>query len=105
MGGLARFSVAVGEDLLKRFDTVTLKLWEKHGIKQGGFFTTVIGDSNLDLTYFLRWDSMTERETKWTAFMSDPAWLSARAESEKDGQIIANVHSQLLAPTPFSSVK
>ena len=27
--------------LLKRFDTVTLKLWEKHGIRQAGFFTTL----------------------------------------------------------------
>lgn len=92
-------------NLIKRFDTVTLKLWEKHGISQAGFFTTVIGDSNQELTYFLRWDSMAERETKWTAFMSDPAWLSARAETEKDGQIIANVHSQLLQPTSFSAVK
>ena len=32
--------------LLKRFDTVTLKLWEKHGIKQAGFFTTLIGESS-----------------------------------------------------------
>jgi hypothetical protein len=27
--------------LLKRFETITLKLWEKHGIKQAGFFTTL----------------------------------------------------------------
>ena len=31
--------------LLKRFDTTTLKLWEKHGIKQAGFFTTLVGES------------------------------------------------------------
>ena len=36
-------------DLLKRFDTITLKLWEKHGIKQAGFWTTVIGESNQTL--------------------------------------------------------
>ncbi len=30
--------------LMKRFDTLTLKLWDKHGIKQAGFFTTLIGD-------------------------------------------------------------
>ena len=39
--------------LLKRFETTTLKLWEKHGIKQAGFYTTVIGTSNQELTYFL----------------------------------------------------
>ena len=43
--------------LLKRFDTLTLKLWDKHGIKQAGFFTTLIGTSNQELTYFLAWDS------------------------------------------------
>ena len=30
--------------LLKRFSDHTLKIWEKHGIKQAGFWTTLIGD-------------------------------------------------------------
>jgi hypothetical protein len=37
--------------------------------------------------------------------MTDPAWSSARAESEKDGQIVGNIVNQFLAPTAFSSVK
>src|SRR6266702_6168594 len=48
--------------LLKRFETATLKLWEKHGIRQAGFFTTLIGESNQELTYFLAWESLAERE-------------------------------------------
>ncbi|MDA9500382.1 NIPSNAP family protein [Bradyrhizobium sp. CCBAU 11357] len=91
--------------LLKRFETATLKIWEKHGIKQAGFFTTVIGESNQELTYFLAWDSLAEREKKWGAFMTDPDWMKARAESESDGQIVANIVSQILAPTAFSAVK
>ncbi|MBR0697466.1 NIPSNAP family protein [Bradyrhizobium lablabi] len=91
--------------LLKRFETVTLKLWDKHGIRQAGFFTTLVGDSNQELTYLLAWESLAEREKKWTAFMGDPDWLAARAKSEEDGQIVANVTNQLLAPTAFSSVK
>jgi hypothetical protein len=91
--------------LLKRFETVTLALFEKHGIRPAGFFTTLIGTSNQELTYFLAWESMADREQKWTAFATDPAWVSARAESEKDGQIVENITSQLLAPTAFSSVK
>ena len=43
-------------DLMKRFDTITLKLWEKHGIKQAGFWTTVIGESNQTLYYFVVWE-------------------------------------------------
>lgn len=91
--------------LLKRFETATLKIWEKHGIKQAGFFTTLIGESNQELTYFLAWDSLAEREKKWGAFMTDPDWMKARAESEADGQIVANIVSQILAPTAFSAVK
>ena len=91
--------------LLKRFETATLKIWEKHGIKQAGFFTTLIGESNQELTYFLAWDSLSEREKKWGAFMTDPDWMKARAESEADGQIVANIVSQILTPTAFSAVK
>ena len=91
--------------LLKRFETVTLKLCEKHGIKQAGFFTTLIGESNHELTYFLAWDSLADREAKWGKFMTDPDWMKARAESEADGQIVGNIVSQLLTPTAFSAVK
>ncbi len=35
-------------DLLKRFDTITLNIWEKHGVKQAGFWTTVIGEFEPD---------------------------------------------------------
>ena len=91
--------------LLKRFETVTLKLWERHGIRQAGFWTTVIGESNQELTYMLAWESLAERETKWAAFQTDPEWIAKRAETEKDGQIVANIVSQLLQPTSFSAVK
>lgn len=91
--------------LLKRFETVTLKLFEKHGIRQAGFFTTLIGESNQTLTYLLAWDSLAEREKRWNAFVVDPEWTSARAESEKDGQIVERIANQFLAPTAFSSVK
>lgn len=91
--------------LLKRFETVTLKLFEKHGVRPVGFFTTLIGESNQELTYFLAWESLAERESRWTAFSTDPEWLAARAKSEEDGQIVANIVSQLLTPTAFSALK
>ncbi|MCX5496521.1 NIPSNAP family protein [Kaistia dalseonensis] len=92
-------------NLLNRFQNATLALWEKHGIRQAGFWTTLVGPSNNDLTYMIAWESMAERETKWGAFMADPEWIKARAESEKDGPIVANVASSFLQPTAFSSVK
>ncbi len=91
--------------LLKRFDTITLKLWDKHGIKQAGFWTVAIGDSNQDLYYLLQWESLADREKKWNAFQTDPNWISSRAETEKDGAIVASVQNLILQPTAFSSVK
>ena len=91
--------------LLKRFDTVTLKLWEKHGIRQAGFWTTVVGANNQRLYYLLAWESLAEREKKWDAFGTDPEWVAARAKSEEDGPILAQITNEILAPTKFSSVK
>ncbi len=91
--------------LLQRFETITLGLWERHGIRPAGFWTTVIGESNQDLTYMLAWDSLAERETKWAAFQTDPEWIEKRAGTERDGQIVANITSSLLQPTGFSTVK
>jgi hypothetical protein len=91
--------------LLKRFETVTLPLWEKHGIRQAGFWTTLVGESNQNLTYLLAWESLAEREERWNAFQSNPDWIAARSESERDGAILANIASSFLQPTSFSSVK
>ncbi|KIZ43455.1 MULTISPECIES: NIPSNAP family protein [Rhodopseudomonas] len=91
--------------LLNRFETITLKLWEKRGIRPVGFFTTLVGASNQELTYILAWESLAEREQKWNAFATDPEWLAARAKTEADGQIVDNIVNQLLQPTSFSALK
>lgn len=91
--------------LLGRFADHTLALWGRHGIRQAGFFTTAVGESSQRLTYLIAWDSLAEREAKWAAFVTDPDWHKVRDESERDGQIIANISNQLLSPTAFSSVK
>jgi hypothetical protein len=91
--------------LLKRFETITLGLWEKHGIRQAGFWTVLVGESSQDLVYLVQWDSMADREKKWTAFQSDPEWIAKRNETERDGAIVASVSNSFLAPTSFSSVR
>ena len=91
--------------LIKRFDTITLKLWEKHGIKQAGFWTVQIGGSNQDLYYMLQWESLEERSQRFAAFQADPEWQKARAETEANGPIVASISNTILQPTGFSSVK
>ena len=91
--------------LLKRFETTTLKIWERFGIRQVGFWTTLIGPCHLELVYMLVWDSMGERQRKWDEFQADPEWLQAREESEKDGIIVGNAASSFLSPTKFSALQ
>ena len=91
--------------LLNRFDTITLKIWERHGIRQAGFWTVLVGESNHDLYYLLEWESMAEREEKFTAFMNDPEWLEKRAKTEENGALISSFTNAFLQPTSFSAVK
>ncbi len=91
--------------LLKRFETVTIDMMKQHGIRPFAFFTTVIGASNHELTYYLAWESLAEREQKMAAFSSDPDWLAARAKTEVDGPLAENITNQILAPTVFSPLQ
>ena len=72
--------------------------------KWAGFWTVGIGDSNQDLYYLVAWESMAERDRKWAAFQADPEWIEKRAETERDGAIVASITNQILLPTSFSAV-
>jgi hypothetical protein len=91
--------------LNKRFESVTLSIWKKHGIEQAGFWTTLIGNSNQTLTYILKWKDMAEREEKWNAFSADPEWITERTLSEADGILIERIENMLLTPTAYSAMK
>ena len=92
-------------DLLKRFDTITLGIWQRHGIQQAGFWTTEVGESNHNLIYLVAYESMADREKKWAAFSTDPEWIEKRGETEKNGPLVMTFSNQFLKPTSFSSVK
>jgi hypothetical protein len=92
-------------ELLNRFETITLKIWDRHGIRQAGFWTVAIGENNHDLIYLIEWESLAEREEKWNAFQVDPEWLEKRAVTEKNGPLVTTITNSILQPTSFSSVK
>jgi hypothetical protein len=53
----------------------------------------------------LVWDSLTEREKKWSAFVTDPDYEAGRAKIMANGPTIANAKNFILSPTSFSAVK
>lgn len=88
-----------------RFENTTLAFFEKYGIRQVGFFTTLVGPSNHALTYMLQWDSLADREARWGAFSSDQDWLAARAASEADKPIVERIESSFVVPTSYSALR
>jgi len=67
-----------------------------------GYWTTVIGSDSNALIYMLIWDSLADRELKWSKFVVDPEWVEVRKASEANGPIVAKMDSSFLAPTSFS---
>lgn len=88
--------------VLKRFETATLGLFKKHGMKPGPLFTVAIGDDNLQIKYILEWESHAQRDKAWIDFRNDPDWAKALAESEKDGPVVAKISNEILMAVPFS---
>ena len=91
--------------LNQRFETITLDLWKKFGIKPVGFWTNLIGPSNQTLTYMLQWESLAEREQKWNAFASDPEWVAKRNATEAEKIIVERVENQIMTPTAYSLMR
>ena len=100
------YHIAPGKmpDINARFTNHTMNLFEKHGIRVVGFWQTAIGDSD-ELTYLCQFDDLAHRTRAWEAFAADPDWSMARAESEKDGPLVAKVTNTILTPTPYSPLK
>ena len=83
-----------------RFANITLKFFDKYGIKALGFWTPAIGTSG-QLIYLVEWQSLAQREEVWDRFVVDPDWSAARAKTEEHGPIVARVINSILKPTSY----
>lgn len=93
-------------DINERFSKITLKFFEKYDIKVIGFWTAVIGTSNI-LYYMIAFNDLAHREKAWTAFGTDPEWVKARKETEKraGGPLTVKVTNMILKPTAYSPLQ
>jgi hypothetical protein len=95
--------------LHKRFAEHTVKLFEKHGMKNGMYWTPTDDSRNAlkenVLVYFVSHDSQEAAEKSWKDFLADPDWIKVRDASEADGKINAKVERVFMKLTDFSPVK
>ena len=88
--------------LLTRFRDHTTKLFEKHGMTNVGYWVPIDNTDN-KLVYVLSYPGdRAYRDKAWKAFGSDPAWQTAKENSEKDGKIVQRVENMFLHETDFS---
>lgn len=86
-----------------RFRDHTMRLFEKHGMKNIIYWTPA--DKPETLVYVIAHKSKEQADKSWKAFIEDPEWIKARDASEKDGKIVSKVERQYLNPTEYSPTK
>ncbi|HUS36214.1 MAG TPA: NIPSNAP family protein [Verrucomicrobiae bacterium] len=92
------------ETLHKRFREHTVKLFEKHGIENVGYWVPVGENKENKLAYIIAHPSREAAKANWAKFFADPDWQKAAKESEKDGKIVAKVESYFMTLTDYSPV-
>jgi len=92
--------------LHKRFAEHTLKLFEKHGMKNEMYWIpTDPAKKDNTLIYVVSHASQEAADASWKAFGADPDWQKARAASEADGKIVEKVERVYMTLTDYSPNK
>lgn len=89
--------------VVARFRDHTIKLFEKHGLTNIGYW--VPREQPNTLIYLIAHPSRDAATRNWDAFRKDADWIAARAASEANGPLVAKVQSVYMDPTNFSGIK
>jgi len=93
--------------LNKRFADHTMRLFEKHGMRNEMYWMP-IDDARKDntLIYLISHESQEAAEKNWKAFQADPDWIKVRDDSEVGGKILAHAPERVfLRLTDYSPGK
>ena len=94
------------DDLLARFRDHTLRIFQKHGMTNVGYWTPQDEPLSANtLIYVLAHPSREAAEESWSNFSSDPEWQSVAEESQRDGRLIVGLERVFLNPTDFSPMR
>ena len=92
-------------ELHARFRNHTTKIFERHGIKNVGYWTASVGDYSDRLIYILAFENAEQQQRTWASFNADPEWMQVKAETEVNGPLTARVMNTLLKPTDYSPLQ
>jgi hypothetical protein len=92
-------------DVVDMFKTVVIPLFRKHDMEvvQAGF--TTIGDNAFnELVYTMRFPDLADLERKWNAFLTDPDWVLALEDREKNGPLYQAIRRRMVESGPFEGL-
>jgi hypothetical protein len=89
------------DELHARFKNHTLKLFEKHGMTNIGYWVPVSNPEN-KLIYIISHASQESARKSWAAFVADPDWQRAQKASEEKGKLVQRIDATFLAAADFS---
>lgn len=93
-------------DLQARFRNHTTKLFEKHGMKNVGYWVPQDAPASANtLIYIISHESRDAAKKSWDAFRNDPQWKDVAKASEANGKIVSKVESVYMDPTDYSRIK
>ena len=86
------------DKLLARFRDHTLRIFEKHGMKNIGYSvpTDKADGAGEKLVYLIAHTSREAAKQSWKNFSADPEWKDVSAKSQVGGKIVAKVESVFL---------
>lgn len=95
--------------LLARFRDHTVKLFEKHGMANIGYWVPQDEPAKQNtLIYVIAHKDRDAAKKSWDAFRADAEWTKVRTASEapeNGGKIVTKVDSVYMDPTDFSKLK
>ena len=93
-------------DLHKRFRDHTLRMFQKHGMTNIGYWQPLDEPrASNTIIYVLAHQSREAAAASWKAFGSDPEWKKVAAESQVNGRITEKIESIFMSPTDYSPMK
>jgi len=84
-----------------RFRDHTLKLFEKHGMTNIGYWVPIENPDH-KLIYMLAFPDAAARKKSWQEFSADADWKKVKEESEASGPLVAKIESRVLTATNYS---
>ncbi len=93
-------------NLNARFRDHTMRIFEKHGMENIGYWTPTSEEERDDtLVYIIAHDNREAADASWAAFIQDPEWQEVAEASNANGQILAGIENKFMVATDYSPMQ